>query len=83
MEEAKIRETVRDKLAAGELPRELGAVVIISGTGGSGQLCSGCEEVIKPSDTTPICYEPLGTRHWFHQLCEKIWQEERHKLTPV
>jgi hypothetical protein len=64
-------------------PRELGAVVTIAGAGGSGQLCSACEEVIKPSDTTPICYEPLGTRYWFHQLCEKIWQEERHKPIPM
>jgi hypothetical protein len=83
MEEAKIQEKIRDKLASGELPRELGSVVIIAGGGGSGQLCSGCEEVIKPSDTAPICYEPLGTRYWFHQLCDKILQEQRHKLTAI
>jgi hypothetical protein len=33
MEEAKIREKVKEKLASGELPTELGAVVVIASAG--------------------------------------------------
>jgi hypothetical protein len=83
MTEAQVRQKVKDKLASDELPQSKGSALIIAAAGGSGQTCSACDEVIKPSDVTPIAYDYVsGTRHWFHVLCEKIWEEELSKTKP-
>ncbi len=78
MDDMKIRENIRRKLKSGELPRDMGSL-IVGGSGGSGQMCSACDETIMPADATPIGYEYASRqRHWFHKRCEEIWQEERY-----
>jgi hypothetical protein len=81
MDEAKIREKIRDKFQS-ELPRDRG-LLIVGGNGGSGQSYAACNEPIKPSDVTPIAYEyGSGKRYWFHKRCEEIWDDERLKVRP-
>jgi len=77
MDEASLREKIRQKLESGLIPRDRGAIVV-GGNGGSRQLCGVCDEQIRPSDQTPISYDYVsGQRIWFHVQCHTLWDKER------
>ena len=83
MDEQRIRAKIQHKLQLELLPHDMGSL-IVSGGGGSDQICAACAEAIKPSDVTPVAYKyTSGKTFWFHKLCEEIWQAERFRLTRV
>ena len=77
MEETEIREKIRNKLQTGRLQPDMGSL-IVGGSGGSGQSCAACDQLIRPSEPTPVAYEYASELcYWFHRRCEELWQEER------
>lgn len=81
MDEKQIRTKIQQKLTAGTLPREASSSPIVGGSGGSGQPCSACAEPITPAAVTPIGYQYVAGRYWFHKRCCELWDEERVRIT--
>jgi hypothetical protein len=79
---------IRAKLDDGRLPRELrrapagtsttGAFVTIGM--GTGLTCSGCEEPIAPDEVAVTHRANDDVTLPFHEVCEKIWNDERRRL---
>src|SRR5439155_9410184 len=78
------RRKIRENLDSGKLLRDFDVTQDIAhiGTPPPGTVCAGCGEKFSPSDPPPIARFGSGQKYWFHQECEKLWQEERHRPRP-
>lgn len=74
-----LRERIRQKLHAGELPRR--APFSTWGGDASGQTCDACDEEIAGNGEIEVDSADSRTRY-FHPPCYRFLAEERAKLTP-
>ena len=75
MDEQRIRENIRMKLASGHLKSYDG--MIVRADIGSRQPCRACGLQIDPDYATPYGHAYPGATHWFHLECHGLWEEER------
>jgi hypothetical protein len=62
----------------------LGHMTTLRIGGGHGQPCFACDGLITGADaetSVPYTY-PSGQTIWFHNRCEEIWEDERHRPPP-
>jgi len=85
-EEPTVREVIRARLASGALTRERprphppdAHVTIGTGPGGN---CDGCTKPIGGQDGYLMFHFPSGPTIRFHDACERMWDEERHRSLP-
>jgi hypothetical protein len=73
------RQNIRDRIADGRLPNEIGRV---SATYGTGEACDACSLAVS---TEQVLYRlgRLGVRELiFHNACFAIWKLERDRMYP-
>ena len=87
MQEHVIRSKIREKLQAGELPRELWPKGIPSDIAievheARGELCSACGEAIHPPAAISDMVTPLHPDRVFafHRECEAFWRDESSRF---
>jgi hypothetical protein len=79
MDNAIVRLVVRDKIAAGRLPRSrFGAV---SATNGTDEQCDACSGPVSPEEVLIKLLHSGSGRFVFHTTCFAIWREERNSMT--
>jgi hypothetical protein len=80
MEHAKSRQKIRENLNAGHLPKEFDLSLFCVGSPPTNHACQGCGEAFSPLVRYAIARVLSKKRYWFHEDCEKMWKEERHRL---
>ena len=79
MNDATVRQVVRDKLAHGRLPRDRAGA--IRATNGTNEICDVCSAAVSPED---VLYKVAceGSRGFgLHASCFAIWREERNSVS--
>jgi hypothetical protein len=81
MNDAAVRQVVRNKIADGRLPRDRPGAV--KATNGTDEICDACSAPVSPDEVLyKIARE--GSRIFvFHATCLAIWRDERNSLTSV
>ena len=82
MDSTRSRQMIHEKLRSGCLPRELDQTSFTIASPPISTKCAGCDETFSPFHTSAIARTGSDQKYWFHQTCEKIWQEERYRVTP-
>ena len=77
MPDRSLADYIRDKLAAGQLPREQPGKARIRS--GSDRLCLGCDARIWPVQLEYELEMEGGRRYWLHVGCHGVWVTERHR----
>jgi len=80
MNDGAMRRVVRDKIAAGRLPRDRTGV--ISATNGTDGRCDACSTPVSPEEVLVKLSYGGSCRFVFHAMCFAIWREERDGITP-
>lgn len=75
-----MRLVVRDKIAAGRLPRDRAGG--ISATIGTDERCDACSAPVSSEDVLIKLSHGHSGRFVFHAMCFVIWREERNSMTP-
>ena len=75
MDDPLIRRRIRDKLAAGHLPRKP-PTKVWAGTA-TRKPCAACDAVIEESDIEIEVEAVPGETFYLHRRCHEVWGEER------
>ncbi len=79
MNDATVRQLVRDRIADGRLPRNRGGA--ISATNGGDERCDACSTPVSPEEVLlKIAHEGFR-RIRVHASCFSVWRDERNKMT--
>ena len=82
MDEQRIRERIRARLAAGQLRPNDGTFVVARTH--SGPPCAACGLRIERADAAPYGHHYLdGEHHWFHFRCMLLWADERIQIVRI
>jgi hypothetical protein len=76
MNEATVHRAVRDKIAAGRLPRDRTGAV--SATYGTDQVCDACSVPVSPEEVMYKLARADSEGFVFHATCFAIWRHERN-----
>jgi hypothetical protein len=82
MDRTKARQRIRESLKSGHLPNGFNLTSFAIGHPPYRETCAGCDELFSLDEKTAIVHTKTGKDYWFHEDCEKIWQEERHRIIP-
>lgn len=92
MDDNAIREKLAEKFRTHVLPRSMpnalhsstleGFEAMVEIDGGAGHRCCVCDEMITQTDEGAWQFRYPDRSYAFHQRCEQLWQEERHKPLP-
>jgi hypothetical protein len=74
MERDVLGRLIRNRLAAGSLPR--GALGAVSQTNGSHEVCDGCTQPVSPMEVLYRVYGAGYCRFHFHRSCFSVWRGE-------
>lgn len=86
MTDDQVREKLREAFRTFSLPRtmpspHLNGNKAITIDGGRGRLCSACGEIIPSTAERSFEFRYADGRAFtFHDRCEQLWQEERHRM---
>lgn len=78
MNDATVRQVVRNKIADGTLPRD--RVGSVSATYGADQVCDACSGPITPERILYKLNRAGSLVLLFHSECFTIWRDERNRL---
>jgi len=78
MNDANVRQLVRDKIADGRLPRSPAGAV--SATNGTGQECDACSTPVSHDDVLYRLAHEGFTQLRVHATCFAIWRDERKRM---
>jgi len=78
MDDPGLRRHIRDKLAAGRLPRKPPSKVW-AGTA-TRKTCAACDTVIEESDIEVELETGPGETFYLHRRCHEVWNEERARI---
>jgi hypothetical protein len=79
MNDATVRQLVRDRIADGRLPRNRGGA--ISATNGADERCDACSTPVSPEEVLfKIAHEGFRQIR-VHATCFSVWRDERYKMT--
>ena len=70
-----IRESIRARLASGQLKPYYG--MIVSAPIATDQTCAGCGLPIVSAEATRVRHQYADRSQWFHVVCDALWEEER------
>ena len=82
------RRLIRAKLDDGRLVRELRSApaagsrrtgVLVTISMGAGAPCAGCDAPIEPAEVRITHRAADGTALEFHEVCERLWNDERRR----
>ena len=79
MNDATVREVVRDKIAHGRLPRD--RVGLVRATNGTDEICDVCSTPASPEDELYKIARKGSRGFVFHATCFAIWRDERNKMS--
>src|SRR5262245_11796042 len=84
MDAANTRRMVRERLLSRSLPNDFDPTYFAVGCPPRNTRCSGCGEVFF-SYIDGVAHRRSGQLYWFHEVCEKLWQQERlgNLITPI
>ena len=77
MDVTKARQKIRERLESKSLPKDFDLTSFTVGSPPKNTKCAGCHELFSLSNTRAVAHRRSGKFYWFHEDCEKLWQEER------
>jgi hypothetical protein len=79
MNDALLRRVVRDKIAAGRLPRDRTGAV--SATKGTDEGCGACSAPVSPKEVLVRVSHERSRTFVFHVTCFAIWRDEQNSMS--
>jgi len=77
MDTTKARQTIRQKLESGALPKDFDLTFFAIGCPPVDTTCAGCGGKFQSFPVDAVAHTRSGQEYWFHKDCEQVWQNER------